>query len=170
MTNPLPTTRRHPHKKAMLLSLALALIISLVAQAQDASGIKNLRGANLDLMSNHDPASQLENFELLPNYQVNLFASDPMFANPVHMHWDSKGRLWVACSWAYPQLKPGEVANDKIIVLEDTDDDGAAISRRFSRTVFIYRRALNWPTADATSRNRQTFSSSRTPMETMLPT
>ncbi|MGY8770058.1 MAG: PVC-type heme-binding CxxCH protein [Pirellulales bacterium] len=77
-------------------------------------------------MNNHDPASQLENFDLLPGYQVNLFASDPMFANPIHMHWDSKGRLWVACSWAYPQLKPGEVANDKIIILEDTDDDGVA--------------------------------------------
>ena len=34
--------------------------------------------------------------------------------------------MYVACSWAYPQLKPGEKANDKIIVLEDTDDDGRA--------------------------------------------
>ncbi len=99
-----------------------------IAVAQDATGIKakNLEGANLDLMNNHDPKSQLENFELLPGYQVNLFASDPMLANPVHMHWDSRGRLWVACSWAYPQLKPGDVANDKIIILEDTDDDGMA--------------------------------------------
>ena len=49
-----------------------------------------------------------------------------MLANPVHMTWDNRGRLWVACSWAYPQLKPGEVANDKIIILEDTDGDGRA--------------------------------------------
>lgn len=98
------------------------------AFAQDATGIKaaNLKGADVDLMNNHDPASQLENFDLLPGYQANLFAADPMFANPVHMHWDSRGRLWVACSWAYPQLKPGEIANDKIIILEDTDDDGVA--------------------------------------------
>ncbi len=94
--------------------------------AQDATGIKNLDDADLALMNNHDPASELENFELLDGYQVNLFAADPMLANPVHMHWDSRGRLWVACSWAYPQLKPGEVANDKIIILEDTDHDGVA--------------------------------------------
>jgi putative heme-binding domain-containing protein len=94
--------------------------------AQDAAGIKNLDGADLNLMNNHDPRSQLENFELLEGYQVNLFAADPMLANPVHMHWDSRGRLWVACSWAYPQLKPGEVANDKIIILEDGDNDGVA--------------------------------------------
>lgn len=109
------------------------LVLLLFTQAQNTSaqntdGMKtaNLRGADLKLMNNHDPASQLENFELLPGYQANLFAADPMFANPVHMHWDSKGRLWVACSWAYPQLKPGEVANDKIIILEDTDGDGVA--------------------------------------------
>lgn len=109
----------------------MLLVVCGLAQlviAQDAKGIKtaNLKGADLKLMNNHDPVSQLENFDLLPGYQVNLFAADPMLANPVHMHWDSKGRLWVACSWAYPQLKPGEVANDKIIILEDTDNDGKA--------------------------------------------
>lgn len=110
-----------------LVSAAIGLILLAGGvAAQNAEGIKNLTGANLDLMNNHDPASEQENFELLDGYQVNLFASDPMIANPVHMHWDSRGRLWVACSWAYPQLKPGEVANDKIIILEDTDDDGVA--------------------------------------------
>ena len=108
--------------------LMVWVALAQTALAQDASGIKtaNLKGADLDLMNNHDPVSQLENFDVLPGYQVNLFAADPMFANPVHMHWDSQGRLWVACSWAYPQLKPGEVANDKIIILEDTNDDGIA--------------------------------------------
>ncbi|MEM7014694.1 MAG: PVC-type heme-binding CxxCH protein, partial [Verrucomicrobiota bacterium] len=96
--------------------------------AADTEGIKaaNLVGADVELMKNHDPASELENFELLPGYEANLFAAEPMLANPVHMHWDTRGRLWVACSWAYPQLKPGEEANDKIIILEDTDDDGVA--------------------------------------------
>ena len=119
--------------KSGLTLLIVALITASVffgsdANAIDASGIKtaNLKDADLDLINNHDPLSELENFDLLDGYQVNLFASDPMLANPVHMHWDASGRLWVACSWAYPQLKPGEVANDKIIILEDTDGDGAA--------------------------------------------
>ena len=110
------------------LLAAIALMLSSNALAVDSAGIKtaNLKDANLELMNNHNPESELENFELLDGYQVNLFASDPMLANPVHMHWDTRGRLWVACSWAYPQLKPGDVANDKIIILEDTDGDGAA--------------------------------------------
>lgn len=111
----------------ILFRMACVLaILTGTSSAQNAEGIKNIQGADLELMNNHDPNSQLENFELLPGYEVNLFAADPMFANPVHMHWDARGRLWVACSWAYPQLKPGEVANDKIIILEDTDDDGVA--------------------------------------------
>lgn len=86
----------------------------------------NLKGADLDLVNNHDPAVEEANFDLLDGFEVNLFATDPMLANPVHMTWAPDGKLYVACSWAYPQLKPGEKANDKIIVLEDTDDDGRA--------------------------------------------
>ncbi|MDG1872831.1 MAG: dehydrogenase, partial [Mariniblastus sp.] len=86
----------------------------------------NLKGANLNLVHNHDPAVEKENFDLLDGFEINLFAADPMIANPVHMTWGPDGELYVACSWAYPQLKPGEKANDKIIVLEDTNNDGRA--------------------------------------------
>ncbi|MSU49411.1 MAG: dehydrogenase [Opitutus sp.] len=107
---------------SFLLSIATAVF------AQDAKGIKiaNLENADLTLMSNHDPAVEQASFDLLPGYEVNLFATEPMLANPTHMAWDSRGRLWVTCSWAYPQLMPGAVANDKIIILEDTDGDGRA--------------------------------------------
>ena len=96
------------------------------AEESDQPKIGNLKGADLSLMNNHDPEAERANFQLLPGYEVNLFASEPMLANPIHMVWDSRGRLWVACSWSYPQLKPGEKANDKIIILEDTNGDGKA--------------------------------------------
>ncbi len=63
---------------------------------------------------------------------VNLFAADPDISKPIQMNFDSSGGLWIASSEVYPQIKPGEVANDKIIVLRDTDGDG--VSDR--RTVF----------------------------------
>ncbi len=114
--------------KTSFLAVASFLVVAGGAIAADADGIKaaNLKDADLSLMKNHDPAVERENFVLLPGYEVNLFAAEPMLANPIHMVWDSRGRLWVACSWAYPQLKPGDVANDKIIILEDTDGDGSA--------------------------------------------
>lgn len=114
--------------KRFLIILSLGAFCAGAFAQRSAEGIKsaNLKNADLDLINNHDPASELANFELMDGYQANLFASEPMFANPIHMMWDSRGRLWVACSWAYPQLKPGEKANDKIIILEDTDNDGKA--------------------------------------------
>ncbi|MGJ8725383.1 MAG: PVC-type heme-binding CxxCH protein [Roseibacillus sp.] len=114
--------------KTTFTTLLLTLAPLSSAEKPDATGIRaaNLKGADLELMHNHDPASELENFILLDGYQANLFASEPLIENPIHMQWDSRGRLWVACSWSYPQLKPGQKADDKIIILEDTDGDGKA--------------------------------------------
>ncbi len=42
------------------------------------------------------------------------------------MNFDPAGRLWIASSQAYPMIEVGQVAPDKIIVLEDTDGDGRA--------------------------------------------
>src|SRR5262249_52022602 len=42
------------------------------------------------------------------------------------MRWDGRGRMWVVQSTTYPQLKPGETPNDKVLVLEDTKHGGYA--------------------------------------------
>jgi putative heme-binding domain-containing protein len=73
-----------------------------------------------------DPQSELESFRLADGFEVTLFAAEPMVINPIQMNWDPDGRLWVVSSTAYPHLKTGEEANDKIYVLEDTDADGKA--------------------------------------------
>ena len=81
--------------KRTILFFSLTLMTWASAFAQDASGIRtaNLKNADLSLMTNHDPAVEQANFTLLPGYEVNLFAAEPMLANPVHMVWDSRGRL-----------------------------------------------------------------------------
>ncbi|MCA8987300.1 MAG: HEAT repeat domain-containing protein [Planctomycetaceae bacterium] len=71
-----------------------------------------------------NPAMEKASFQVADGFEVNLFASDPMIAKPIQMNWDSKGRLWVATSETYPHVKPGEKANDKVMILEDTDGDG----------------------------------------------
>lgn len=88
-----------------------------------------------------DPAKQLQTFQVAEGFEVNLFASEPFIAKPVQMNWDSQGRLWVATSETYPQIKPGEVANDKIIVLEDTTGDGVADKQT------VFAEGLLMPTA-----------------------
>jgi putative heme-binding domain-containing protein len=73
-----------------------------------------------------DPEIERKALQIADGFEVNLFAADPLLAKPIQMNFDSAGRLWVACSEAYPQIKPGQKANDKIIVLEDKDGDGKA--------------------------------------------
>ena len=75
------------------------------------------------------PADELKAFDVDPRFEVNLFASEEQFpdiACPIQIRWDSKGRMWVACSTTYPHVYPGNKPNDKIVILEDTDGDGKA--------------------------------------------
>lgn len=75
----------------------------------------------------------LAKFHTAPGYKIELFASEKEFpdvANPMKIEFDSKGRLWVATMPSYPHWSPGNGRpNDKIIILEDTDNDGKADKR-----------------------------------------
>lgn len=73
-----------------------------------------------------DPEVERQSFVMSDGLQANLFADDSKIAKPIQMNFDAKGRLWVVGSEVYPHIKPGEVANDKILILEDIDRDGVA--------------------------------------------
>lgn len=73
-----------------------------------------------------DPELERKSFVVADGFEVNLFAADPLMAKPIHMNFDAQGRLWIASSEVYPQIKPGQKATDKILVLEDTNGDGQA--------------------------------------------
>lgn len=76
-----------------------------------------------------DPVAERAAMQVADGFEINLFASDPDFSKPIHMNFDSKGRLWVASSQNYPQIEPGAKPTDQIVVLEDTDHDGKADKR-----------------------------------------
>ncbi|MFT5523467.1 MAG: putative heme-binding domain-containing protein [Pirellulaceae bacterium] len=86
---------------------------------------KEGRGANRWITAKEE----LAEFKIDPRFDVALFAGEeefPDIAAPIQMRWDSRGRLWVACSTSYPHVYPGNEANDKLVILEDTDGDGKA--------------------------------------------
>jgi putative heme-binding domain-containing protein len=64
--------------------------------------------------------------EVAEGFEVSLWAENPLLAKPIQMNFDPQGRLWVASSEVYPQIQPGQEANDKILLLEDADGDGKA--------------------------------------------
>ncbi|WP_339926273.1 PVC-type heme-binding CxxCH protein [uncultured Cyclobacterium sp.] len=67
-------------------------------------------------------------FVLQEGYEIELFASELDFpiANAVAITFDPKGRMWVSSMPSYPQYTPGDMPLDKLIILEDTNQDGKA--------------------------------------------
>jgi putative heme-binding domain-containing protein len=103
-----------------LLALTLAVIVTSNAVAQNPLSVSRKEADN-------SVAAERKSFTLADGYEVSLFADETNgVANPVCMSWDPAGRLWVLCTWAYPQLKPVDNPNDKLLILEDTNGDGRA--------------------------------------------
>ncbi len=91
-------------------SLLAALAVSMAAPASAADD---------------SPAAELASFQIADGFAANLFASEADgVVKPIQIRFDPRGRLWVIGSTVYPQIKPGQIPGDKLLILEDTDGDG----------------------------------------------
>lgn len=78
------------------------------------------------------PEKSVEIMTVQPGFDVNVFAAEPMIAQPMAFCWDARGRMWVAENLDYETRGSG-FANDgrsRVSILEDTDGDGKADSRK----------------------------------------
>ena len=120
-----------------LLHLTLAVVVTSSAVAQNPLSVSKPEADN-------SVAAELESFALIEGYQANLYADETDgVANPVCMSWDPAGRLWVLVTAVYPQLKPTEKPDDKLLILTDTNGDGRA-----DKTT-VFADGLNMPTGFA---------------------
>jgi mono/diheme cytochrome c family protein/glucose/arabinose dehydrogenase len=81
------------------------------------------------------PAEALKTFHMPPGYRLELVASEPLIQEPVAIDWDTDGRLWAVEMPGFMANITGSSEHDaigRVVVLEDTDDDG----RMDRRTVF----------------------------------
>ncbi|HKQ38360.1 MAG TPA: PVC-type heme-binding CxxCH protein [Verrucomicrobiae bacterium] len=70
-------------------------------------------------------ATASSDFQLADGFDISLFASETNgVVKPIQMRFDCRGRLWVIGSTVYPQIEPGQIPDDKVLILEDTDQDG----------------------------------------------
>ncbi|WP_200270274.1 PVC-type heme-binding CxxCH protein [Luteolibacter pohnpeiensis] len=73
------------------------------------------------------PEESLKLAQVPPGFEVSLFASEPDVVNPIAIHWDHRGRLWVVETLDYPNhQQPEDTGNDRLKIYEDTDGDGKA--------------------------------------------
>ncbi len=74
-------------------------------------------------------------FEVAPGLEVLVFAESPQLHNPTAIDVDARGRVWVTEAVNYRQWdgrNPGlhHDAGDRVMILEDTDGDGACDSSK----------------------------------------
>jgi putative membrane-bound dehydrogenase-like protein len=76
----------------------------------------------------------LEMLVVPPGFKVENFAAEPMVYKPIDFTWDERGRMWVVETIDYPNIlrEEGEPGLDRVVILEDTNNDG----RADKRTVF----------------------------------
>lgn len=83
-------------------------------------------GGGSDYLS---PRDSLARIKVPEGFEITLFADEtrfPALANPVQLHVDAKGRLWVACWGTYPMPEPLKPMNDALLILTDSRGTGVA--------------------------------------------
>ncbi|MBE9598298.1 c-type cytochrome [Pedobacter sp. MC2016-24] len=80
-----------------------------------------------------------------PGFEVKLVAAEPLISAPVAMSFDPSGRMWVVEMMGYmPDVsgKGEDNPNGKIVILEDTNGDGIADTRKVFLDSLILPRAI----------------------------
>ncbi len=77
-------------------------------------------------------------------FRVNPWAAEPLIVQPMAFCWDDRGRLWVAENRDYESRNQGfsSAGNSRIVILEDTNHDGVADSRKVFMDGIIFPSAL----------------------------
>ncbi|HEU0037866.1 MAG TPA: PVC-type heme-binding CxxCH protein, partial [Verrucomicrobiae bacterium] len=105
--------------------------------------VKTLESNKPDIQPYLGGEEAIKHMTVAKGCKVNLFASEekfPELVSPVQMAFDTKGRLWVAAWPSYPERTPTSTVGDKLLVFEDTNNDGKADK------VTTYLDDLNCPT------------------------
>jgi len=91
------------------------------------------------------PQEAVEAMTIKQGYQVNVWAAEPMMTQPMAFCWDDRGRLWIAENKDYESRGHGfsNAGTSRILILEDTDGDGAADSQK------VFMEGLAFPAAIA---------------------
>ena len=82
------------------------------------------------------PEQELKTFQLAPGFAIEAFATEPLVEKPIALDFDPAGRAWVVEMIGYMMDLDGKdekVPQGRIVVLEDTNQDGKADKR----TVFL---------------------------------
>ena len=134
--------------KRILTALAL-LTAPLLAQQGNRKGHDNMEPVVPKELVPPAPVlsvdDSMKSFQIAEGFAIAPFAAEPMIEKPVALDYDPAGRLWV-CEMIGYMLDIDGAEEDKphgrIVVLEDTDQDGKADKRTVFMDKVLLPRAL----------------------------
>jgi len=105
------------------------LLGALLLHAEDNAKPFNTQKLTTPLLK---PAEALKAMTVPKGFHVQLSAAEPMVQQPIDMAWDVRGRLWVAECYTYAEKETNfeKKLKDRIIILEDTNQDGVFDKRK----------------------------------------
>ena len=125
----------------------LCVSILAVAFARTAHGQNEFpKVFNTEADGQHPPtaAEMLKLIELPQVFKASLFAGDPDVQQPICMDFDDRGRLWIAENYTYSGGPYETKLRDRVIILEDTDNDGQHDSRKVFWDKGFMLTSLTW--------------------------
>jgi putative membrane-bound dehydrogenase-like protein len=106
-------------------SISHAVTVLVILQA---CGVARGAGPEDAAAAELSPQRAVERMTVADGFRANLYAAEPMIGQPMAFCWDAKGRMWIAENRDY-ESRGGGFSSDgtsRILILEDTDRDGAA--------------------------------------------
>ncbi|MFK7848107.1 MAG: PVC-type heme-binding CxxCH protein [Rhodothermales bacterium] len=105
-------------------------------------GIAQQEGLEAEFLT---PEMAVESMTVQEGFEVNAYAGEPMITQPMAFAWDDQGRMWVAENRDYESRGDGfsNSGDSRILILEDTDNDGKADSRK------VFLEGIPFPSAIA---------------------
>ncbi len=91
------------------------------------------------------PEASIGLMQVEEGFEVQLVAAEPLVNTPVAMTFDHKGRMWVVEMEGYMPDTLGtgeEIPNGKVVILEDTNQDGVADNRKEFLNSLVLPRAI----------------------------
>ena len=145
--------------------LSIAVVASMYSCTMGDMASENTVTASVDydtltVEEKHMPQYATAGLVVREGLQATLFASEPMLVNPTNMDIDARGRVWVNEGYNYrPALNPNNPLRpegDRIVIMEDTNEDGVADKS----TVFYQGNEINAALGIAVLGNKVIVSSS----------
>ncbi|MEZ5383990.1 MAG: c-type cytochrome [Prosthecobacter sp.] len=145
-----------PHRKSLLLSLALLSPLAFIAAKPDAPKAKKEKGpfvAGKPAFTPNYEAPDFDPAKVTPDHlepaafkvpeglEITVWATSPQLFNPANMDVDAAGRIWVTEGVNYRRHSGRSHEGDCVRVLQDTDGDGKCDSSH----VFVREKELECP-------------------------